>query len=279
MSDFVEYPLGDGVGSVEYIDSMGDDGSICRAARVSSGHGSKGESSDARLINFLMANRHTTPFEHCELAVHVKAPVFVERQWFRHRTASVNSASMRYKEMPDEVWVPRSGDLHLQSVKNRQGGIAAPDPTLVGDSIERIERVYSNARVAYELMVAGGIAREDARVVLPLGQYTEFYWKIDLHNLLHFLELRLHPHAQREIRLYAASLARLARSLWPIAWKAFEEHRLYALAMPRRSAWKLGEAMNSDGEFPQDVVDIILDNAARCSEIAELIDPPVTAAS
>jgi len=180
---------------------------------------------------------------------------------------------MRYKQMPDEAWVPRPGELGGVGKKNKQVGDGALDSTVAYSAASSIMAQTIQSRRAYDAMVEAGVATEDARIVLPLNQYTEWYWKCDLHNALHFLELRLHPHAQREIRLYAAALARLVRDLWPVTWAAFEEHRLYAAKLSRAESFMLRGAAVDDRLIPIKAVDIITAYVAQCREIAALIGP------
>jgi thymidylate synthase (FAD) len=225
-------------GFVRVVDYMGDDGAIVQAARVSYGRGTRKVSDDRGLINYLMRMRHTTPFEMCEIKLHVKLPIFVARQWIRHRTANVNEYSARYSVLEDEFYRPEPQHLAVQSASNRQGR-AEP---LTGDEAETTLRAIdmSNER-SYEHYLsllnqdeAGnplddgrqGLARELARMVLPLNTYTQWYWKIDLHNLLHFVSLRADPHAQYEIRAYAEVLLDVVRRWVPLAHDAFVNYRL-----------------------------------------------------
>ena len=221
-------------GYVVLVDYMGGDAAIVQAARVSYGAGTKSLRDDRGLIRYLMRHRHTTPFEMVELKFLVRLPIYVARQMIRHRTASVNEYSARYSIVPDEFDVPPPGSVRLQSRTNRQGrGEAAPaavDERFRAD----LERVAREAYAAYTAALADGVARETARMLLPLAYYTEWYWKSDLHNLLHFLSLRLDPHAQEEIRLYAAEMAKAARAVAPVAYEAFEEFTLGAVSLSRR---------------------------------------------
>jgi thymidylate synthase (FAD) len=225
-------------GFVRVIDYMGDDAAIVQAARVSYGRGTKKVSDDRGLINYLMRMRHTSPFEMCELKLHVKLPIFVARQWIRHRTASVNEYSARYSVLQDEFYLPAPEHLAAQSSANRQGRGEVLDGAQAADAQERIAR---NGAEAYQLYAdllnqdaAGaplrperaGLARELARIVLPLNTYTEWYWKTDLHNLLHFIALRADPHAQYEIRAYALLLQDIVRRWVPLTAAAFEDYRL-----------------------------------------------------
>ena len=220
-------------GYVVLVDYMGDDSSIVQAARVSYGQGTKAIRNDRGLIRYLMRHRHTTPFEMVELKFLVRLPIYVARQWIRHRTASVNEYSARYSVIPDEFDVPPPEEIRRQSARNRQGrGDALPEEVVTKFRSD-LERVSHDAYAAYGEALAAGVARETARMILPLAYYTEWYWKTDLWNLFHFLSLRLDPHAQEEIRLYAARLGDVARTLCPIAYEAFEEFTLGSMDLSR----------------------------------------------
>ena len=219
-------------GFVRVVDYMGDDAAVVQAARVSYGAGTKSVRDDAGLIRYLMRHWHSTPFEMCEIKLHVKLPVFVARQWIRHRTANVNEYSARYSVMDREFYVPAPEDLAAQSTTNRQGRGAV----LEGEDAARVlsllredsERAYAH----YEEMLdpeGPGLARELARMTLPMNVYTQWYWKTDLHNLFHFLRLRADAHAQKEIRVYAEAIADLVRAWVPVCWQAFEDYRLNAV--------------------------------------------------
>ena len=225
-------------GFVRVIDYMGDDASIVQAARLSYGRGTRQVSDDRALINYLMRMRHTSPFEMCELKIHVKLPIFVARQWIRHRTASVNEYSARYSVLEDEFYTPETEHLAAQSGSNRQG---RGDVLTDAEGEHAQHTIRDNARRAYghylELLnqdAAGqplhperaGLARELARMTLPLNTYTQWYWKIDLHNLLHFVALRADPHAQYEIRAYAELLLDVVRRWVPLTHAAFVDYRL-----------------------------------------------------
>ena len=219
-------------GFVRVMDYMGDDSAIVQAARVSYGKGTKHARGDAGLIRYLMRHWHSTPFEMCEIKLHVKLPVFVARQWIRHRTASVNEYSARYSILDREFYIPEAQDLAEQSTVNNQGRGA----TLEGDEAQRVietmEVSASRCYHEYEQMLSKdgqqGLARELARMSLPMNVYTQWYWKVDLHNLLHFLRLRSDPHAQLEIRAYADVICRLVKAWVPVTWDAFEDYRLNA---------------------------------------------------
>ena len=223
-------------GFVRVVDYMGDDAAIVQAARVSYGKGTKQVRQDAGLINYLLRHRHTTPFEMCEIKYHVKLPVFVARQWIRHRTANVNEYSARYSVLDREFYIPAAENLAAQSTANRQGR----GDVLEGEEAARVMEILKedSARCYdhYEEMLneredgsvidpaRTGLARELARMNLPLNVYTQWYWKIDLHNLLHFVALRADPHAQYEIRVYAEALLETLRRWVPITCEAFENH-------------------------------------------------------
>ena len=216
-------------GFVRLIDYMGGDESIVQAARVSYGKGTKTVNEDRGLIRYLMRHQHTTPFEMVELKFHVKLPIFVARQWIRHRTANVNEYSGRYSVMKDEFYVPEHDAIHYQSKGNRQGRAGDEVPAALRQRVlEILTKAQGETYAEYEQMLESDIARELARVHLPLSLYTEWYWKIDLHNLFHFLALRMDPHAQYEIRVYAEAMAEITRKVAPIAWEAFEDYSLKA---------------------------------------------------
>jgi thymidylate synthase (FAD) len=225
-------------GFVRVIDYMGDDAAVVQAARVSYGKGTRQARDDAGLINYLMRHRHTTPFEMCEIKYHIKLPVFVARQWIRHRTANVNEYSARYSILDKEYYVPAPDQLNSQSRANRQGrgevleGEEAERVlALLRDDAERCHAHYAemlNENEAGETMDANrqGLARELARMNLTLNTYTQWYWKMDLHNLMHFLSLRSDPHAQYEIRVYAAAILGTLERWMPITCEAFVNHQL-----------------------------------------------------
>lgn len=221
-------------GFVVLVDYMGDDAAIVQAARVSYGAGTRTVRDDRGLIRYLLRHRHTTPFEMVELKFMVRLPIYVARQMIRHRTASVNEASARYSIVPDEFDLPPPDAVREQSRSNRQGR-GGPLPSEVVERFRSdLDRVSKEAYAAYVQALESGVARETARAILPLAYYTQWYWKIDLWNLLHFLSLRLDPHAQEEIRLYAAELAHLTRVVAPTAYEAFEEFTLANIAFGRR---------------------------------------------
>lgn len=226
-------------GFVRVVDYMGTDASVVQSARVSYGSGTKKVSTDNALINYLMAHRHTTPFEMCEIKFHIKLPIFVARQWIRHRTASVNEYSARYSIMEDEFYIPKAQHLASQSKINHQGR----DETRILNSEEQkmvlgilkkdSENSYQNYLKMINQTASGdvldeskdGLARELARMNLPLNCYTQWYWKIDLHNLLHFLYLRADSHAQYEIRVYAEIMLDIVKKWVPASYNAFVKNQ------------------------------------------------------
>ncbi|MEC9345861.1 MAG: FAD-dependent thymidylate synthase [Pseudomonadota bacterium] len=232
-------------GFVRVIDYMGDDAAVVQAARVSYGRGTRKISQDAGLIRYLMRHRHTTPFEMCEIKFHVKLPIFVARQWIRHRTANVNEYSARYSILDREFYLPSRAHLAAQSSSNRQGR----GDVLEGDEAQRVmDLLRTDAETAYDHYAwmlnetedgspqdpsRQGLARELARMNLSLGFYTQWYWKTDLHNLMHFLSLRADPHAQYEIRAYADVMVDMLKAWVPLTADAFEEYRLGGMALSR----------------------------------------------
>ena len=234
---YVAHPVLDH-GLVRVIDYMGDDGAIVQAARVSYGRGTKAVSNDEGLIRYLMRHWHSTPFEMCEVKFHVKLPVFVARQWIRHRTANVNEYSARYSILDREFYIPAPEQLAAQSTVNNQGR----GEVLSGDEAQRVlDLLREDAARAYDhyedmLSQDGqqGLARELARMNLPANVYTQWYWKTDLHNLFHFLRLRADAHAQYEIRVYAEAMCRIVKDWVPLAYGAFEDYRLGGVSLSGR---------------------------------------------
>ncbi|MBV9736448.1 MAG: FAD-dependent thymidylate synthase [Acidisphaera sp.] len=226
-------------GFVRVIDYMGDDAAIVQAARVSYGRGTRRVSEDAGLIRYLMRHRHTTPFEMCAIKYHVKLPIFVARQWIRHRTASVNEYSARYSILDREFYLPAPEHLAAQSSANRQGRGEALAGAEAAEVLDLLREDASRCHDHYARMLneaprdpaRQGLARELARMNLTLNTYTQWYWKIDLHNLFHFLALRGDPHAQYEIRAYAEVLSRSVQAWVPQAWQAFRDYRLDAAVL------------------------------------------------
>ena len=208
------------------------DFAIVQAARVSYGEGTKQVNEDRGLIRYLARHRHTTPFEMVEFKFHHVMPIFIARQWIRHRTANVNEYSARYSVVRDRFYHPKAADIRQQSTSNRQGGGASVDDLTAkefSDHLDKLEADYAK----YEEFMEKGIARETARIILPVNVYTEWYWKIDLHNLFHFLSLRMDSHAQQEIRDYATAMFELIRPIVPIAAEAFLDYNLGSIHLTR----------------------------------------------
>ncbi|MEI8380389.1 MAG: FAD-dependent thymidylate synthase [Planctomycetota bacterium] len=221
-------------GFVCLVDVMGDDSSVVQAARVSYGEGTKKVSDDRTLIRYLLRHRHTTPFEMAEIKLLVRVPMDCWRQWIRHRMASVNEYSTRYSVAIDSAQSTPVEAWRTQAEQNRQGS-GEPLPTQIGEKLTAEEQhLHDESRRVYEARLEAGVAREQARKDLPLATYTEAYWKIDIHNLLHFLALRMDSHAQEEIRLYATTIGReILRPLFPVVWEAFEDYRMGGSSLSR----------------------------------------------
>ena len=216
-------------GFVRLEDVMGGDADICRAARVSYA-GAKSTSDDRSLIRYLLRQEHSSPFEMAEIKLHCKMPIFVARQWIRHRTANVNEVSGRYSVLPDEMYIPDVNVVASQSTTNKQGrGEVGKEGEYEYRFVREVGTHQRILREHYTKLVDAGYARELARINLPLAQYTEWYWKIDLRNLLHFLKLRLDSHAQWEIRQYAQAIANIVKAWVPLSWEAFEDYTLHAV--------------------------------------------------
>jgi thymidylate synthase (FAD) len=205
-------------GFVRLVDAMGDDNAVVSAARVSYGTGSKGEEKDKKLISFLLRHDHMTPFEHATFKFHVSCPIFVMRQWIRHRTSSYNEISARYTEMKEEFYMPET--WRAPDLKNKQGSQAAP--TVDQDKCRKLlDESVRQAFTNYQELIKAGAARELARMVLPVNLYTQFYWTINARNLMHFINLRADANAQWEIQRYAEALAEFFQKRMPWTWEAF----------------------------------------------------------
>jgi len=245
-------------GFIRVVDYMGDDAAIVQAARVSYGSGTKSVRSDAGLIRYLMRHRHSTPFEMCEIKLHVKLPIFVARQWIRHRTANVNEYSARYSILDREFYLPDAAAIAAQSPTNRQGRGDALPPEAAAAVRARMD---GHARAAFDLYDAlladdgdgGAVARELGRAVLPLSTYTQWYWKIDLHNLLHFVALRADPHAQAEIRAYAEVLRDLVGRWVPVTAEAFRDYRLEGASLSRGQLEAIRRRLRGEAVTAEDV--------------------------
>jgi thymidylate synthase (FAD) len=229
------------------------DFAIVQAARVSYGEGTKQVNEDRGLIRYLARHRHTTPFEMVEFKFHHVMPIFVARQWIRHRTANVNEYSARYSVVKDRFYRPSIESVRQQSKTNRQGGEGSADVSTAEDFLRYLDETEKAQYAGYERAIEGGIARELARIGLPLSVYTEWYWKIDLHNLLHFLSLRMDAHAQQEIRDYANAMFALIQPIVPVAAEAFLDYRLNAMSLsgPEIEALRTGQPLASDNKREQ----------------------------
>ncbi len=273
-------------GFVRLVDYLGGDSRIVQAARVSYGAGTKSYRQDRGLIHYLLRNWHTSPFEQVQLTFHTKMPIFVARQWVRHRTARLNEISGRYSVMKDEFYLPEPDQVRFQSESNKQ---ARSDEALPFDEAMRIiemmeeeqKAVYSN----YTAMIEKGVARELARSNLPLSLYTEWYWQIDLHNLFSFLELRMDAHAQYEIRVFAEAMAKCAKAVAPMAYEAFEEHRLGSVSFSRAECEALATILKGGAHSLEGRAAAQFDakfaklKAAKPAEAPEELTPPEPSAS
>jgi thymidylate synthase (FAD) len=232
-------------GFVRLIDYMGNDAAIVQAARVSYGEGTKKVRQDRGLIRYLLRNAHTSPFEMCELKLHCKMPIFVARQWVRHRTASLNEISARYSVLDNEFYLPAPEDIAVQAKNNRQGRGDTLTPEQSAMVLEMLKRDATNAYTTYETLLGEefGLARELARMNLPVNLYTQWYWKIDLHNLLRFLRLRMDAHAQYEIRVFADAIAALVADWVPLTWEAFSDFRVGGRFLSRHEVAVLRDAI------------------------------------
>jgi len=221
-------------GFVCLVDVMGDDSAVVQAARVSYGEGTKKVSDDRTLIRYLMRHRHSTPFEMAEIKLLVRVPMDTWRQWVRHRTANINEYSTRYSIAIDAAQATPPEEWRSQAASNRQGSGDLLSPEIGKQLSEAEAKLLAETRRVYDERLAAGVAREQARKDLPLSTYTEAYWKIDLHNLLHFLALRMDSHAQKEIRDYSMAIGEnILRPLFPVVWEAFEDYRLGSTFLTR----------------------------------------------
>ncbi len=243
-------------GFVRLVDSMGGDDAIVQAARVSYGRGTSKVSQDRGLIRYLMRHRHTTPFEMVEFKFHCKMPIFVARQWVRHRTANINEYSLRYSEARDEFYFPDPDNIQFQSTLNKQGRVGSVSKELKEKVREYFEEISNRSFEIYSELNEAGVARELARAILPVNLYTEWYWKNDLHNLLHFIGLRSDSHAQYEIRVFSDAMARSVKAVAPFAWEAYQDYVVSGLRFSRIEQGLL------EKKLPNRVIDDILEDAA-----------------
>jgi thymidylate synthase (FAD) len=234
-------------GFVGLVDHMGSDDAIVRAARVSYGEGTKKVQGDRGLIRYLMRHEHTTPFEMCEVKFHLKLPIFVMRQLVRHRTASLNEYSARYSVITDEFYIPEPQNLKLQSTTNKQGREGELDSIQKSHTIDDMRAAWDYSYTLYERFIDDfGLARETARTVLPVGGYTECYWKANLKNFLHMARLRMDNHAQWEIQEFARAMYDLAKPLFPLACEAFEDYNVDSVKVSRLEMGLLKRLISND---------------------------------
>ena len=243
-------------GFVRLVDSMGGDDAIVQAARVSYGQGTSKVSQDRGLIRYLMRHRHTTPFEMVEFKFHCKMPIFVARQWVRHRTANINEYSLRYSEARDEFYFPDPEHIQFQSALNKQGRSGEVPLELKQKVLDYFKEISERSFTMYQELNEAGIARELARSLLPVNIYTEWYWKNDLHNLLHFIGLRSDSHAQYEIRVYSDVMAKSVKAVAPFAWEAYQDYVVHGMRFSRIEQNLL------EKQLPPRVVDDILEDVA-----------------
>lgn len=261
-------------GFVCLVDVMGDDSSVAQAARVSYGAGTKTVNDDYGLIRYLMRHRHTTPFEMCELKFLVRVPMDTWRQWIRHRMASVNEYSTRYSEAIDSHQKTQPGKWRKQSTTNKQGSEDSFIDYSNGYTLSYLEKEFHNlAKKTYQTRLDAGVAREQARKDLPLSTYTEAYWKIDLHNLLHFLALRMDSHAQYEIRQYATTIGeKIVKPLFPIVWEAFEDYRLHGMYLTRQDLMAIDAVLGSTDMPDKEDLDLAVEFIQNKRERQETLD-------
>ena len=241
-------------GFVRLVDSMGGDDAIVQAARVSYGKGTSKVSQDRGLIRYLMRHRHTTPFEMVEFKFHCKMPIFVARQWVRHRTANINEYSLRYSEARDEFYYPKPEHIQFQSKLNKQGRMGEVPDEIKKKVQKYFKEISKRSFDIYSELNDAGIARELARAILPVNLYTEWYWKNDLHNLLHFIGLRSDNHAQYEIRVFSNAMAESVKQVAPFAWEAYQDYVVSGLRFSRIEQGLLEQ------NLPERVIDDILED-------------------
>lgn len=262
-------------GFVELVDFMGNDAAIVEAARVTHASQTKATpSSDESLIRYLFRHRHSSPFESCVIKLHVKLPIFVERQWARHRTAGWNEISGRYCQLPEEYYVPSPEAVATQSATNKQGRneFSDVDSEILQRYLADCSEIPSAAFDSYHKSLRNKIANELARLPLPLSTYTEKYWWINLHNLLHFLGLRMDSHAQWEIRQYANIIASITKQLFPVTYKAFEDYKLNAMTFSAGELQQLAAILQCDTIIHRKREDFRVDFTSNERESNEFLD-------
>ena len=243
-------------GFIRLVDSMGGDDAIVQAARGGYGKGTSKVSQDRGLIRYLMRHRHTTPFEMVEFKFHAKMPIFVARQWVRHRTANINEYSLRYSEARDEFYTPDPEHIQFQSALNKQGRAGKVPKKLTDKVIKYFMEISERSFEMYQELNEAGLARELIRAILPVNLYTEWYWKNDLHNLLHFIGLRSDTHAQYEIRVYSDAMATFVKQVAPFAWEAYQDYVVDGMRFSRIEQGLL------ESRLPDRVIDDVLEDLA-----------------
>ncbi len=259
-------------GALSVLEYMGNDTTIVNAARISYGTGTTKSRDDGALIDYLFRNKHTSPFEMCEIMLYIKLPIFIASQWIRHRTANINAYSARYSVMADEFYVPQANQLNKQHALSRQCSGDALDLTLAeGISAEILDH-SKKSYIFYEKLINQGVSRELARMVLPQNIYTSWYWKIDLHNLTHFLTLRITDHAQAEIRAYANVILHDIVAKWvPLTYNAFCKYRLGSTSVSSLGKTVIQDAINDDLKTREEYIDTLGHTIGK-SEWLELMD-------
>lgn len=247
-------------GFVRVVDLMGTDSSVVQAARVSYGAGTKTPSDDAKLLRYMMRHRHTSPFEMCEIKLHIRAPIFVARQWLRHRTANVNEYSARYSIMVDKFYYPSFESFMKQSSKNKQGRDELFSQEDYDNLTADIKQSCEGAYAIYQNLLDKGVSREIARIILPVNIYTEFYWKIDAHNMMHFLKLRCSANAQEEIRAYANAIAGIFAQWMPITHQAFVDYQMESSTYSKEEIEMLKNSLNRES---------FLENCAKTKSLSQ----------
>lgn len=262
-------------GAISVLEYMGTDSTITQAARISYGTGTKTTRNDAALVDYLLRNKHTSPFEMCEILLYVKLPIFIAAQWIRHRTANINSYSARYSIMQDEFYIPSAENVCGQDELNKQGSTEALESTTANKIIQDIDEHSKNSYALYEKLMQQGVSRELARTVLPQNIYTQWYWKIDLHNLMHFLALRAHSHAQYEIRAYAQAILHQVVAKWvPQTYNAFCKYRLDSSSVSSMGKHVIQDAIRGELKDRTEYVDSIGNTIGKSewSELMEIVD-------
>lgn len=256
-------------GFIRLIDYMGGDQRVVQAARVSYGDQTSPKSKDADLIDYLYRNEHTSPFEHVITAWHIKLPIFIARHWVRHRTARINEISGRYSIMKDEFYIPPQDEIRTQSGDNKQARGEELDVETQKKVLEILKGDQTSDYASYQELLQSGLAKELARINLPLSLYTQWYWNIDLHNLFHFFKLRLHPHAQQEIRAYAEKMMEVVDKLAPLSTNAFRKYELNSMRLSSLDIEGINKVIR--GESPEAVAASLFTSKSETREFIEKV--------